>query len=54
MLEYILQPTEVAILCTSQLIPLVSLSAEKKGEALPQKDLTNQAKIIRRNASPLQ
>jgi hypothetical protein len=38
----------------STLSPLLSLSAEKKGEALPEKDLTNQAKIIRRNASPLQ
>jgi hypothetical protein len=32
----------------------LSLSVQKKGEALPEKALTNQAKIIRRNASPLQ
>jgi hypothetical protein len=32
----------------------LSLSAQKKGEALPEKDLGNLAEIIRRNASPLQ
>ena len=34
--------------------PLLSLSAQKKGEALREKDLGNQAEIIRRNASPPQ
>jgi hypothetical protein len=47
-------PISFALAQPKGVIPLLSLSAEKKGEALPEKDLTNQAKIIRRNASSLQ